>query len=828
MDRLGLKHFVPLNELLDQICKTPISMKVKLIDYFALQYDLFYRQYYNASKCSIAFLFSEEEIQVIPNDVFSDISVATLGFKVIHPLIKHHVTVLGVRDSPDSNEIVSKFKETKVTSIHQATLLFEFLASKQTLFSKYHWSILTNLKFIPYISKSQTLIFESPSGVYFLDDENDNTYEHIFTYVDFGSIANSFLRSAGVKNSPSTGEIAQHLVKNPNDFLSKLGSKKYHSLLVQIASQFESIKGPDLISQMKKSQFLVATQEYDQTHDSINFELASATQIYLIDDTVLGQLFMPLGAPVDELLESFYFQLGSRWLSSCVKEEFSYKGSPMVTDLSKSLKDLIQSRSPLLLYDGLQKRNLKDLKLNGEKTIMELEIREVESIEICRTFEAQSKQERTTCCFTNIRNTKIAAILVTRDYDFFDIATMVCKILFKFPRLKDVLLISTLLSSSLDNLTRKGFPVSRILNLTKSKAIVNNMAIKKPLSNETRDSEIWDKDKGGKANDQNVSANPNEMNIIVEELKNWFPNADPFFLEQFFISMWPSTIEKIVDKLLEANIPSRSDNEKESMTLTNESPVKDSGTGKNIFKDMLQSLSTMSKSIPIPGMNISSNDNQGNSHEKIPTKDINPNQTKTLHTQLKKSIHQSRATSETNVKGKIGTLEPPQSSSNSCYIFPETDLELSNNIDGIPFYIDKRVLKEGNLAIQQNPNSLGNFAHILKHLAKVFDCPEKAIHIYWDHDGSTIAFNRNRSLFFNLRFYIGLHYNNNNMPGGFYSLASEKTDCIFYWFMTFCHELAHHFVSSHDANHEHYMSSFAESYLCNLVKSMIKENMSFE
>ncbi|RIA78788.1 hypothetical protein C1645_842320, partial [Glomus cerebriforme] len=47
--------------------------------------------------------------------------------------------------------------------------------------------------------------------------------------------------------------------------------------------------------------------------------------------------------------------------------------------------------------------------------------------------------------------------------------------------------------------------------------------------------------------------------------------------------------------------------------------------------------------------------------------------------------------------------------------------------------------------------------YIPEDLADVFEIPLKDIHIFYDNNADIIAFNRDRVLFFNLRFYFGLH-----------------------------------------------------------------------
>ncbi|RGB35129.1 hypothetical protein C1646_814947 [Rhizophagus diaphanus] len=101
---------------------------------------------------------------------------------------------------------------------------------------------------------------------------------------------------------------------------------------------------------------------------------------------------------------------------------------------------------------------------------------------------------------------------------------------------------------------------------------------------------------------------------------------------------------------------------------------------------------------------------------------------------------------------------------------------------------------------------LTRFINILKDLSNVFGIvPTKVIHLFYDDNTTCIAFNFNRSLFFNFKFYLGYHDNE--------CITRPTVNAMTYWFMTFCHELAHNYVHDHNAKHEHYFSSFAEAYM---------------
>jgi hypothetical protein len=110
------------------------------------------------------------------------------------------------------------------------------------------------------------------------------------------------------------------------------------------------------------------------------------------------------------------------------------------------------------------------------------------------------------------------------------------------------------------------------------------------------------------------------------------------------------------------------------------------------------------------------------------------------------------------------------------------ELYVSNGID------QSEILSQSRIA------PLSQFINILKDLADVFEITPKAIHIFYDNSVNSIAFNRDGALFFNLKFYIGLPEQ---------ECKSKPTiDAMTYWFMMFCHVLAHNFVQLHNSEFE--------------------------
>lgn len=73
----------------------------------------------------------------------------------------------------------------------------------------------------------------------------------------------------------------------------------------------------------------------------------------------------------------------------------------------------------------------------------------------------------------------------------------------------------------------------------------------------------------------------------------------------------------------------------------------------------------------------------------------------------------------------------------------------------------------------------------------------KSVHLCYEAEGKTIAFNSSGSLFFNLYHW---HSNGHNKQ-----TEEARIDAITWWYMVMCHELAHNLVIAHTPEHTSHM-----------------------
>jgi hypothetical protein len=55
--------------------------------------------------------------------------------------------------------------------------------------------------------------------------------------------------------------------------------------------------------------------------------------------------------------------------------------------------------------------------------------------------------------------------------------------------------------------------------------------------------------------------------------------------------------------------------------------------------------------------------------------------------------------------------------------------------------------------IQRKRDVLARFLHVLNPLVEIYKIPQTSLHVFADQEGQLVAFNRNGSLFMNLRYF---------------------------------------------------------------------------
>jgi len=423
------------------------------------------------------------------------------------------------------------------------------------------------------------------------------------------------------------------------------------------------------------------------------------------------------------------------------------------------------------------------------------------------------------------------------------------KLLFRKTRLNDALLLSTLLSTSLTNLKRKGYPVDRILRITAAKlkeATPSKEYLEEQKMEAARREDLKLKQSKSIDNINSLSKSGSNQNMTdtailqgyVEQLQSLFPDADPEYLKRLVEAEGSDHVTNASNKVLDdpnyprftsSNVPNPPSSD---LIRSQSNSSMNSFPGSNFFKslginrvantiknwtgiDAIQShtpsSSNESSITPLPGAFPNKNQQEEETSRRQIERPIGDH-TAEFKERLKNDLHRSISSCHSNTSSNLSTNFPtdpvvPEEYHAQCRAPSNNHLSLAGTLNGIDIYMDLRVKDMEILA--QYREGFSKFARLLKLLAGVYSLPVSSLHIFFDDDGNVVAFNSNRTLFFNARYYLGLKTPAHEL---------DSLDSYLSWFMTIAHELAHNYVSAHNSEHEFYLSSFAETFMPALWK----------
>jgi hypothetical protein len=163
---------------------------------------------------------------------------------------------------------------------------------------------------------------------------------------------------------------------------------------------------------------------------------------------------------------------------------------------------------------------------------------------------------------------------------------------------------------------------------------------------------------------------------------------------------------------------------------------------------------------------------------------------------LLNAIQSSRAHDSSSV------FSPPTTSNikeqaTYCDSTPATNITfLADASNGTRIFVSKALANPAADFLVDNSTALNTFASLLHEVAEVYNLPKKALHIFYDESGGTIAFNSKGSIFANFRFFAQLHQKNMTGEG--------KVEAVAYWWIVCAHELAHNLIGPHNSEHSYY------------------------
>lgn len=790
---LGFNYIVPWRILLKGVSTASASDRALIFRYFFENFS--YYEDYNGRKVDFPFVPVESvdglDLSVfLPSQVFLDDSLGHLGFYLIHRDLKKYSQLIGTKERPSTELIAKQICKTKL-GIKRAGQVFSYCARISNEFTNEDWRLFRHSEFIPcQKSENDKIIYKPFDQVFFITEST--VFSDLFDQIDFGVQANSFLRSVGVVDEPRAENLITLLLNDPIKVFSQLKTSKYIELIERISNQWSSItsKHTSLAKSFASSKaFIGFIRSNEAKHnekeasaeaedEKLQFTLYGINELFLIDDVISHQLFNLPAVPSN--LEQFYLKLGCRWVSSVIRSEWKWTGQIQSEgNLIESTRKILKERQNLIIssLDGDDGDGSKVIK-NCRKRLEAVKLFQVNSIEICRTCTVNKQtNSQPSCAFTDGAIAHPSIYLAKNgdgQFDHFDLAAVIVSLLCeKKGKLQDSLLVASLLTTPLSSLRAKGFQVDS--NIKKAEEIVlpeqqKQLEIRKSseLSDLIQEKEKPKSDSGYKNQSLEEQAQIQQIQQIQDQDQN--QNQIKTSKESNNSKRWS---ESILGFLKKTSDSFKNNSSKDSLYKTGKAgEARNEESIRNALDRGIKSLQPH-KSGDFEAIQRSINNEPAPDNQKV-RRELNS------YCQVLSSLR---------FIGKMGTVDIYAGE------YLESNDFLAGNKDSLISFYGLIVDKLAYTVFRVSPQS-------------------SSIHLYYDPESNTVAFNRGHSLFFNFAYFIAnQHF---SILNG--SEVKEMQRCKTFWFMTFCHELAHNFVNDHDVQHEFYMTSFAEQFLPDFIK----------
>lgn len=259
---------------------------------------------------------SGQSVLARPTEVFSNPEAASLGFAVLADRLQAEATKLKIARDPPSAQLVAALLMNPPREVAKAKAVFAYLSTRisgelysfmprstqLTSFASpgFSSSEISSLSRTPLIPVGSGKLVE-PTKLYFSASSHlpPGLKDLFHTVPDFGLSAKPFLVAVGVKESPSTAEIATMVITDPAHFYDASGSaERYMSVLRMLAINFNALPST-LRSKMRLSAFFLGMKrippanrsllEYDSDDDeasgsTLTYEMARPGDLAINDD----------------------------------------------------------------------------------------------------------------------------------------------------------------------------------------------------------------------------------------------------------------------------------------------------------------------------------------------------------------------------------------------------------------------------------------------------------------------------------------------------------------------------------------------------------------
>ena len=474
--------------------------------------------------------------------------------------------------------------------------------------------------------------------------------------------------------------------------------------------------------------------------------------------------------------------MGSSTFSSIITEDYTIGARIEANGKAQELQKLIVERIQLFLHSQDQIRHDAKWIQKNVKVEMVQRIRLRRSLKIS-SGQQLAKVQEVTAAITEQNGSKV--LFVTPKYHLFDVSQLLVTMVLYKPKLHSSLLLESLLSTALEILKLRGYNVDRILKARAAEARLAEQARRQREE--------------GRAN-----ALQEEAKLVEERTRQADLEARK---QREVVPIMPGGFGSPVgqrghDGVKQPQVP--------AAPITN--------FFNRFSRQLFESQKDRDKGIFGGVLGGGGSNSAGGSTTTLTPQDTTvarspeehkhkPTKPHVLRANLQSAINASRAHNSNQVFSPA-QMQQVQEQKTYCDSKLAHDIKfLTEMPTGIRLFVERHV--EASF-LRANIFELNSFSSVLLEVAAVFDLPTPVIHMYYDDNGPTIAFNLNGSLFFNFRYYRELHHEA-WVAGGKVAVKGRR-DALIYWFVTACHELGHNIVKDHSSDHSFYTESFVQMY----------------
>ncbi|CAJ2508239.1 Uu.00g094250.m01.CDS01 [Anthostomella pinea] len=817
---LGLQPYPSAPELLEMMSSSDETLRESAMNYFVTYHETNHYGSYTTGQSSNLFLPIEGRAKqlVCPSNCYTNQAAAVLGFNILKKDLHAHANKFGVSVNPPIMECVERLIGKPPADQREAVAVFGYLASRV---SDLKTTSITRLGDSPIVPVTRTKRLSSSQSPGIVDRKAPLTihlsprhcylgsasmYGDIFDFVDFGQTANVFLSACGSKNEPTKLEIAQLAAGEPARLLSVLQSPdKYLNLLRFLAEDMSTLKrDKDLWKKMKSSPFLLAFKEIsnpskekapenDDEETVRTYQLAAPSNIVILDDFISYRLFKDhlMCAPEEDLLEAFYLALGTPSLSATVQEDLRIGPHSEKQEGAMWLQKHVLERSKLFIHE--YSRYSRDaIKHDAKWLEKNLTVQVVRSVALRRSLRtnSQSHTEKRSAACQQGRNGWVLYVASESDRpDMYQVGQAVCQLILNRPSQQAYFFFEPFLKLDLLDLRARGYNVDRILRAKAAEARIADEERRKALDAEQ--ARIREQEQEFRRQNQATASAAREQNSTPPpRMPGGFDSPDDN-------AAGPSSL-----------LPPSPQNKRGRGLFSNLSKR----FGFESTDDVEQKLRNFMGSTPDPAPLPPAESSSGSGKPGKKGEDGQVTNPAIVQQNLLNAIKSTRAHDSSHLFSPPTTQDVKEQAT-YCDDTAGKDLTfVAEASNGIRVFVSNAVTNfDAGLFLSSNHGAINAFASLLKEVGDVYAIKKSALHIFYDESGGTIAFNRDGSIFGNLRFYLQLHAEQTTGDG--------KAAASVWWWVVLAHELAHNIIKPHNSDHSYYTESFIQQYF---QKMMLK------